>query len=520
MRWEIPAELSAAEQKLVKRMRRASRFFVFLRKVRHELFDDAFQDELAQVYKPRGQKPVPPAMLAMVTLLQAYKGVSDRDAVDAAEMDLRWQLVLGTIGESDAPFGQGSLVRFRERLITGDLDRKLVDRTVELARSSGDFGWQRLRAALDSSPLLGAGRVLDTWNLLGRTMHKVLDAVAAVSDVSATDVIEAADLHLLRGPSLKASLDIDWDDPEQRHEALQQVLAHAEALQAWVVEHAAADSRDEPPLSTALELLDKVIEQDIEPDPDGGSRIRRGTSRDRMPSIGDAQMRHGRKSRSNKFTGYKRHVVRVLDTRLIAGAVVLPANAPEHDAVDDLLADVRRHGELQEVAFDRAYLGSAKVPGLLDAGITVTCKPWSAHNRGRFTKADFKIAYNDRAITCPAGESATFRVSDKTGRGVARFGQQACENCALRQQCTTSRRGRTVSLHRLEPLLIEMRDKKASNDGREHLRQRVAVEHSLARVGQLQGRRARYKGTRKNTFDLRRIAAVSNLMELARDHAA
>ena len=59
----------------------------------------------------------------------------------------------------------------RERLMAHDLDRKLVSRTVELAKASGKFGWQHLRAALDSSPLIGAGRVEDTWNLLGRTMR-------------------------------------------------------------------------------------------------------------------------------------------------------------------------------------------------------------------------------------------------------------------------------------------------------------------------------------------------------------
>ena len=65
------------------------------------------------------------------------------------------------------PFSQGALVKFRERMIAHDLDQKLLDRTVALAKQTGRFGWQALRAALDSSPLVGAGRVEDTWNLLG-----------------------------------------------------------------------------------------------------------------------------------------------------------------------------------------------------------------------------------------------------------------------------------------------------------------------------------------------------------------
>jgi hypothetical protein len=99
----------------------------------------------------------------MVLLLQRYDGVSDADAVDAAENDRRWQLVLGTLGSERTPFGQGTLVRFRVRAVANDLDKKLVDRTVELAKKTGGFGWKHLRVALDSSPLHGAGRVEDTW---------------------------------------------------------------------------------------------------------------------------------------------------------------------------------------------------------------------------------------------------------------------------------------------------------------------------------------------------------------------
>jgi hypothetical protein len=52
--------------------------------------------------------------------------------------------------------------------------------------------------------------------------------------------------------------------------------------------------------------------------------------------------------------------------------------------------------------------------------------------------------------------------------------------------------------------------------GRERLRQRVAVEHRLAHLGRRQGRHARYRGTRKNLFDVRRAAAVLNLEAIDR----
>jgi hypothetical protein len=46
--------------------------------------------------------------------------------------------------------------------------------------------------------------------------------------------------------------------------------------------------------------------------------------------------------------------------------------------------------------------------------------------------------------------------------------------------------------------------------------ERTAVEHGLAHLGCRQGKRARYRGVRKNLFDVRRAAAVQNLETIQR----
>ena len=64
------------------------------------------------------------------------------------------------------------MVRFRQALIIHGLDRRLIERTVTLAGESKKFGARQLRAALDSSPLWGAAKVEDTYNLLGHALKK------------------------------------------------------------------------------------------------------------------------------------------------------------------------------------------------------------------------------------------------------------------------------------------------------------------------------------------------------------
>src|SRR6266513_4162959 len=155
--WRPPVEPSPAEQVVIRAVRRA-KLFVFLRLHRHELFDEQFQAELARAYadSPKGQPPVPPAQLALATILQAYAGVSDDEVIEATVMDRRWQLVLDCMGAEEPPFSKGTWVGFRKRLIEKNLDRRLIERTVELAARTKGFGARALRAALDSSPLWGA----------------------------------------------------------------------------------------------------------------------------------------------------------------------------------------------------------------------------------------------------------------------------------------------------------------------------------------------------------------------------
>src|SRR5215510_5051800 len=167
--WNPPIALTPEEQKIVARTRKARKFFVLLRERRHELLDTVLQATLAQAYPPEpgGKAPVEAGVLALATLWQAYCNVSDREAVALTVMDQRWQRVLDCLDAEQPPCSQGPLCNFRLRLIPHHLDKTLLERTVARAEKTGGFGARQLRAGLDSPPLFGAGRVEDTFTLLG-----------------------------------------------------------------------------------------------------------------------------------------------------------------------------------------------------------------------------------------------------------------------------------------------------------------------------------------------------------------
>jgi hypothetical protein len=522
-RWRPSVAVTRMEQFILKRLEKRRKLFAFLRLHRHEIFDDAFQAELESMYRDTGagKEPVPPALLATALVLQGYLGLSDYDAVEASVFDARWQMVLGRLGKTEPAFSQGALQAFRERLIASDMDRRLLERTIELARATSEFDWKKLpktlRVAIDSSPLEGAGRVEDTINLLAHAGRKVVECAAELLGRSVERVCRDARAPLLAESSVKKALDLDWSDPAEKASAVKLLAVQLENLKDWLGSELAAEMK-KPPLKDDLATLAQLMNQDLEPDPGGGGvKIREGVAPDRRVSVEDREMRHGRKSKSKRFNGYKRHIATDLDSDLILAGAITPANRPEDEAAPVLQRDIEKMGRgIAELNIDRGYIASPLVDEVLGAGGQVVCKPWVARNGKSFAKGDFKLNLRDLTITCPAGEIERIEFGS-----VVEFDPESCDHCRLRAKCTAASAGsgRTVAIAENERLQHKLRKLQKTPTGRAKLRERVAVEHRLAHISRRQGRRARYRGVRKNLFDLRRACTIQNFETIQRKAA-
>jgi hypothetical protein len=522
-RWKPTTTITRQESYILKRCTKKRKLFSFLREHRTQLFDDALQQELEEMYRDTGagKNPVCPGLMAMALILQGYLGVSDADAVELTVVDLRWQMVLDRMGAQKPAFSQGALFAFRERLIEHDMDRRLLERTAEIARATKGFDAKKLpktlRIAIDSSPLEGAGRVEDTINLIGHAARKVAKCAAKLLECKFDDFCKTAGIPLLAATSIKRALDRDWSDPEQKAEAVDVVARQVLSMERWL-ERNLANEVKMPNLKAMVETLHQLMDQDLEPDPNHDRvRVAKQVAVDRRISIEDSEMRHGRKSKSKRIDGYKRHVATDLKSTAILACAVTPANQPEHEAFPELKSDIDAQGiRFKEAHFDRGYMGSPTVDKLANEGAKILCKPWKARNGELFTKDDFHLNLNSKTITCPAGSTQSIQFGKKS-----EFDPDGCHACSLRVQCTTARpgHGRTVNILENEKLQKRLRTMIKSKTGRQRFRERVPVEHSLAHIGQRQGKRARYVGTRKNLYDLRRAALIQNL-EIAQRRAA
>ena len=285
-------------------------------------------------------------------------------------------------------------------------------------------------------------------------------------------------------------------------------------LERWVEKH--LDDVFERPLQPYLEALVTIRAQDLEHTKKDGVRIRQGVAVDRRISIEDAEMRHGRKSRSKRFDGYKEHIAYDLDRHVILACAVTPANRPEEEGAAAIGEDIEQQGfTLSEVHVDRAYVHSPLVATVQSEGGTVFAKPWAvrAIEPGLFSKADFRIDLRAEPITCPAGEVEPFEPGE-----TVHFDPEVCGSCPLRANCTqaASGKGHRISIARDEAQQNKLRKLQQTSSGRATFRQRVAVEHSLAHLAARKGDNARYIGVRKDLFDRSRSSAIQNLEEAQR----
>jgi DDE family transposase/transposase-like protein DUF772 len=476
--------------------------------------DRLFRDEeFAAFYADGlGRPSAPPSLLALMTLLQHECGCSDAEAVARTAFDLRWAAVLRKAA-GEPLCAKSTFQLFRAHLVLHDRVRTLFEQSLAEARRAGLLKGGALRIALDTKPILGRGAVEDTYNLLATGIQQLVRALAGAASPAAW--AQANDLGRYFGPSVKGSADLDWSDPTARNQFLAEIVTDARRLLRQA--GAALEEAETPAVREAAALLAQLLLQDIvaTPDGEGGLKaaIKEGTAPERIPSATDPEQRHGRKSKSKRFTGHKASVAVDLDSQLIVDATVLPGSAG--DATGALAQVERVETTTGQPVFqslgDCAYGGGETRQAFADQGRELVAKvPQESDNQGLFPKRAFVLDLEHDTVTCPGGQTTGRFTQDKAGGKTFQFGRR-CEGCPLRAHCTRAAGGRTLQVHPQEALLQAARSAQGTQAGRAHLRERVVAEHRLARLGQLGVGQARYRGRQKSGFQLLVLATIANL---------
>jgi transposase len=465
--------------------------------------DDLIGDEnFADCYSSgMGRPSIPPSLLMRTVLLQIRDDVSDREAARRAAKDLDWKRALG-LEADEVPFHHTTLSVFRSRLLVNDADERVLRATLERAVEAGLFS-KKVLGIVDSTGVMGAAAVADTFGLLRQATAKL----AAAAGDRLTKRLRRSINRLCVNKAR-----IDWADAGTRRTHLSELVDLARALLA------ATAGEDE--LAEARDLLERIIDQDIDDDPaDGaGPAIRHGVASDRVVSMVDPEMRHGRKSHSRRVDGYKAHLLTDHDTELVLGVAVTPANDPDGPEAAPMVAAAKAAGVgVAEVLGDTAYGDGDTRVAVEAVGAKVTAKAQLPTPTGKFLKTDFVIDPDAPSATCPAGQTTTDWKWDTDNKGrrvvLLRFGQR-CQSCPLRQRCTTSPAGRALTLNFHEARLQAARAEQATPRTKAKLRRRAVVERKLGEGKRHGMGKARYRGRRKVLLQQRLTAGMLNLKRL------
>ena len=497
-------------------------FYGFLASMRDQLFRD---EEFAELYCPdNGRNSVPPSLLATALLLQTYDRVSDDEAKQRADFDIRWKVALG-VAIDDRPFAKSTLQLFRAHLVLYDKARVVFKRSLQFARERGYVKNRQMKTALDTSYILGRGAVEDTYNLLADGIIQVVRALAVLEGNKPEVWARERGLEHFFGSSVKGEATVNWDDEKARRAFLQGIVANADRvleLARQARERLAEGDGQRESIAKAAVLLGQLLLQDVERKEDGVA-IKEGVSQDRIISVHDPEMRHGHKSSSNHFDGHKVAVAVDTDSQLITAVDVLPGNARDSVRALELVKQSEENTgvEVEETIGDCAYGDGVTRQAFAEAERTLVAKVPGRPNKAHFPKEDFKIDLEAGTCTCPAGRTtgimraAGYRPDGHGGRQRAWgfvFDGRLCCNCGMRPNCVSgrSRRGRTVRLHPQEALLQQARALQQSEAYAEYRKRRQVSEHRLARLAQLGIRQARYFGRTKTLFQLLMAATVAN----------
>ena len=497
-----------------KRPLKPGSFPVRFRAICDEVLPDAV---FADLYSGFGRPPVSPSVLMRLHLLMIRDGCGDEAALENLVYDERWRYMCN-VPLPECTIHPTTLHYFRLRLLFGTIDRAEIARLKEEGIRLREAPIQRIfeetkRVAVtmgllsseqaqyvDSTHILGAAAVQDTFSLLFQGLRHVVRAHAqAVAPETQQEVL--AELRRSEYTTDHRKPEIDWRDAAARSALLGDLVQDAATLLT------ACAGADTPAVRDAVAQLQRLVAQDVEVSAEGQAKLRQGVAKDRQCSTVDPEMRHGRKSSSRRFTGYKAHLAVEPGSGLLTAIATTEGSRYDGDALPEILEQTSP----PVLGGDQAYAGPEQRAEARAQG-TVILTPTAAATP--YHKDNFVLDEEAGRVTCPAGATA------RLGKGgKARFPAQTCRACPFQGECNPGGKGRTLTIGAHEQLQRDLRAMARSEEYQDFLRLRCVVEHTIARFLRWAGRKGRYFGRLKTALQLVCGAIGHNLDRLGRVRA-
>jgi hypothetical protein len=458
-------------------------------------------------------------MLTRLLLLQLRDGASDERVVDDLYYDLRFRYMCDFALDAK-PVHSTNLVYHRLRLLYGTIYRDKIaelrangfsekdsplqdvfDRVKQAAVESGLLDPESAQV-IDSTAILGRAAVMDSYALIFSGIRATLKEYESSCGDGAKELVR----KLRRREYLEdvSKPKIDWESDSARAELLNDLVADAVSVLG------AGLTFEDKELQGLLEQLATLVGQDVDVSEDGAGVLKIGTSPDRQISTVDPEMRHGRKSKSRRFNGYKGTVAADPKSGVITAVHVMGANEHDSAAIVPIIEQQKAGGEAPPALIgDRAYAAENARHEAMKQGVAVVTKP-NTNCSGEFGKSSFIYEQENSTLTCPNGQ-----VRSTIGKSSVSFGSCLCIGCPYRGPCLGKRGKRTIHLREHEALQQDAERYAQTEKGKELLLLRPIVERVIAHWVGNGARQARYFGRLKVWLQSALAAMMCNLHKIA-----
>lgn len=488
-------------------------------------FGVIYQDEeFAMLFGHRGQPALSPGRLAMVSVMQYMEGLSDRQAADAVRGRIDWKYALG-LALDDEGFDASVLSEFRDRLLTGGQETRLLEHLLVLCRDRNLLK-TRGRQRTDSTHVLGAVRQVNRLELMLESVRHALDAVAQVAPLWLRPQVTAAWFDRY-GPRV-SDFRLPAKESERTALALQVGCDGYHLLTSLYV--------DAPPALWALDAVQALRQIWVQQYYRSENEVRwrelaeMPPGEQRIVSPHDLAVRFSSK-RSLSWVGYKSHLTETCDAdtpHLIVHVHTTPSTEPDAHA----FADIQQALVAQALApavhlVDSGYASAEQLVESQKQGIEMVSPMlpdtrWQAQQPDGYGLDRFAIDFDSQTVTCPQGHvNKVWSVGKRREQTVIRvqFDQHNCLSCPDRVCCTTAQtRGRSLQFYPqpIHQALQQARQREQTADFRKTYAARAGIEGTIAQAVRTDClRQARYIGLAKTHLQQILTAVAVNCARLA-----
>ena len=460
--------------------------------------DFSFVNETCKdLYSQDQGRPVKylPEIMFRSAIVQYMNDYSDRDMEEAARYNIIIKWFIG-IPIEDHSYDHSALGDFRDRL--GENRWKKL--FFIILKQIEDAGFAKKNQSVDATHVIANIAIPGTIGLIRQGIKAIMEE------------IETLDPKLFEELGGKKTADkkekIHTLKPEEKKKKLVDVVDEARAIRGK------AEKLESPSVNKKIEQLNQILNENAE-EKNGKVQKKKEHVKDKLVNIVDKDARHGAKSDSKPFTGYKANIMKS-DDGFVTNIIGTAGNTYDGNILVPLVDEkTENSSKPPKIAGDTHYGSAENRYQMSLRGITIVAPIKEDFNPTGLLSQE-KFILDKTGVTCPAGNRTMIsNYNEKEETTIFYFKEEICTQCSLKNQCT-KQEGRTITIGKYHELVMEAKEYNKTQAFKDDMKERAHIEPKNAEMKRFHGMaRARYWGLPKVNVQFIITAIVVNVKRLA-----